>query len=208
MITQLTLDDWPIIKTAIIHSGSSHRIGMSRQSLSTEQYLQYTYSFLRKEGTAIYGFYDNIGIKSMISVVDFSTIPSYGVYNFKNFRTDTIYNPIKNGWTELWNTIFQVQEEKKLYSFYLLRTAEINRLNYKRYHSTYMNGSPKFLNYVRTLEELVPANSHPKWDLHNSLFYFGKTYDHDTMILKFTCKQQYRTGVPELLQQGLLMKED
>ena len=130
------------------------------------------------------------------------------VYNFKNFRPDPIYNPTKNGWADLWNTIFQVQEEKKLYSFYLLRTAETNRLNYKRYHTTYMNGSPKFLNYVRTLEELVPSNSHPKWDLHNSLFYFGKTYNHDTMVLKFTCKQQHRTDIPEVLQQGLLMKED
>lgn len=208
MITKLSLDDWPVIEAAIKTNTSVHRVGMSRETMPLDAYLKYTYAFFKNKNATVFGYYDNIGIKSMISVVDLSAMPSYGVYNFKNFRPDSIYNPVKNGWTELWNTIFQIQEEKNLYAFYLLRTAELNRLNYKRYHSIYMDGSPKFLNYARTLEELVPADSLPKWDLHNSLFYFGKTYNHDTMVLKFTCKQKYRTDIPDLLQQGLLMKED
>jgi hypothetical protein len=68
-----------------------------------------------------------------------------------------------------------------------------------------MKNVPKFLNYERTVEEVVPAGQRTKWSFFDNILYFGKPLDHKTMVLKFTLKQKFRNNVDTALQEGLTM---
>ena len=191
MIKILTLDDWDELSTAI-KKLPFHRIAQTRQTVSEEEYLKYR---LKPSGDIN---------ESTISVARISVFPTYGVYNWRNLKPDTIYDPVKNGWSELWTHLLTEQENAELYTFYMLRTTDLGRLSYSKYHDTYMKTVPKFLNYERTVEEVVPAGKKTKWPFFDSILYFGKLLEHDTMVLKFTLKQQHRNNVEPKLQKELI----
>lgn len=203
MIKILTLDDWDELSAAI-KKLPFHRIAQTRQTVSEEEYLKYTHNILKRESTIVYGYYKDDILTSTISVARISVFPTYGVYNWRNLKPDVVYNPVKNGWSELWTHLLNEQENAGLYTFYMLRTTDLGRLSYSKYHDTYMKTVPKFLNYERTVEEVVPAGQKTKWQFFDLILYFGKPLEHDTMVLKFTLKQQHRNNVAPDLQRELI----
>lgn len=206
MIKILTPDDWDSLATAI-KALPYHRVAQTRQTVSEEEFLKYTYAIFRAPNSTVYGYYNENGeLTSTISAVSFSQMPAYAVYNWRNLKPNNIYDPVKNGWAALWTRLITDQESKKLYTFYMLRTTEIARLQYKRYHSVYMKHVPKFLNYERTVEEIVPSGEFTNWGFFNTILYHGKPLDYETMVLKFTCKQKYRNNVNPDLQESLTIE--
>jgi hypothetical protein len=204
MIKILTLDDWDELSSTI-KKLPYHRIAQTRQTVSEEEFLRYTHNILKRDTTTVYGYYRDGELTSTISTAPISVMPSYGIYNWRNLKPDNIYNPVKNGWSSLWMHLLTEQENQSRYTFYMLRTTDINRLSYKKYHNIYMKNVPKFLNYERTVEEVVPAGQRTKWSFFDSILYFGKPLDHETMVLKFTLKQKFRNNVDTALQEGLTM---
>ena len=208
MIKVLTPDDWDSLATAI-KALPYHRVAQTRQNVSEEEFLKYTYAIFRAPNSTVYGYYNDANeLSSMISVVGFSQMPAYAVYNWRNLKPTNIYDPVKNGWAALWNRLIEDQEAKKLYTFYMLRTTEISRLQYKKYHNIYMTHVPKFLDYERTVEEVVPAGQFTNWGFFNTILYHGKPLDYETMVLKFTCKQKFRNNVNQDLQTSLTIEFD
>jgi hypothetical protein len=204
MIKILTLDDWDELSSTI-KKLPYHRIAQTRQTVSEEEFLRYTHNILKRDTTTVYGYYRDGELTSTISTAPISVMPSYGIYNWRNLKPDNIYNPVNNGWSSLWMHLLTEQENQSRYTFYMLRTTDINRLSYKKYHNIYMKNVPKFLNYERTVEEVVPAGQRTKWSFFDSILYFGKPLDHETMVLKFTLKQKFRNNVDTALQEGLTM---
>lgn len=204
MIKILTLDNWEELSTTI-KKLPYHRIAQTRQTVSEEEFLRYTYNILKRDTTTVYGYYKDSELISTISTAPISVMPAYGIYNWRNLKPDNIYNPVKNGWSSLWMHLLEEQENQGRYTFYMLRTTDITRLSYKKYHDIYMKHVPKFLNYERTVEEVVPAGQRTKWGFFDNILYFGKSFDHETMVLKFTLKQKSRNNVLPELQQGLIM---
>lgn len=205
MIKVLTTDNWPEIESAV-KKLPFHRVAQTRQTIPVEEFLRYTQNILKRANSTVYGYYENEELTSMISLVEFSQMPAYVIYNWRNLKPSNVYNPVKNGWSDLWNRLIEDQEKKGNYTFYMMRTTDVNRLQYKKFHNMYMKHSPKFLNYERTVEEVVPANSKTKWAFFDSILYFNKTFDYETMVLKFTCRQEHRNNVTADLQAGLTLK--
>jgi hypothetical protein len=208
MIKILTLADWDELSSAI-KALPYHRIAQTRQSISEAGYLQYTRTILELSNSTVYGYYNEANeLSSMISVVNFSYMPEYAVYNWRNLKPDFIYDPANNGWADLFNRLLEDQESKELYTFYMMRTADISRLQFKKYHDTYMKTVPKFLNYERTVEEVVPAGQSTKWKLFDAELYHQKQISYKTMVLRFTCRQNCRNIVSPELQKLLIMQGD
>jgi len=206
MIKILTLDDWDTLASAI-KALPFHRIAQTRQTVTEEEFLKYTYTILKVPTSTVYGYYnDNNELSSTISTVAFSQMPAYAVYNWRNLKPTNLYDPVKNGWSALWNRLLEDHEARQLYNFYMLRTTDISRLQYKKFHNIYMKHSPKFLNYERTVEEVVPPGQFTNWGFFNTILYHGKPLDYETMVLKFSCKQKFRNNVSSDLQSSLTME--
>ena len=95
MIKVLTLDDWDSLAIAI-KSLPYHRVAQTRQHVSEEEFLKYTYAIFRAPNSTVYGYYNDTNeLTSMISVVGFSQMPAYAVYNWRNLKPESIISQIK-----------------------------------------------------------------------------------------------------------------
>lgn len=202
----LSIDDWLEIEDSI-RVLPTHRIAQTRTDISLESFLKYTKTAFDFPGHVMYGFYKDDVLSSMITIYNFEIMPAYVIRNWRNLKPGKRFNPEANGYFALWNKILDDQENSGLYEFYMMKSSVSSRLQLDWTYPLLVENCPRFLNYERTLEELVPANAKSKYSLHEKSMYLNKTIPEDTMVLKFTCRQRDRQGIPDTLQKELIMHD-
>jgi hypothetical protein len=205
-IKTLTIDDWPILEK-LIDNEDIFRIAQTKMEIPKEEYKSYTHNSFLNPKEHIYAFITDNEIVSITTVLDFESLPGYLVKNFKHFKKSNLYNPVINGLAPTLNKIIEIQEQKGLYTFWMAKTGNYKRLNQERTRHLMFNvGCPILQNYEITIEEYLPKNTKSKYRFHSEGIYFGKVLTEDTCVIRYTCKQQYRTNVNLNLSQKMFNK--
>ncbi len=202
MIKILTLDDWKEIETEVSKT-KNHQVAQTKRTISVDEYLNYTYKILSSPSTTMYGFYKDGILSSYMCSIKIMIAPEYIVANWKNLRPSPVFNPFTNGWGDLWTRMVTDMEAQGRYAFMLVKTTDVKRLQFQRVQRMYEQASPKLTNYERTVEEVVPAGQTSKWEYFRRTVYYDGKCDYDTLVFKFTCKQEHRTNLTKELQESV-----
>lgn len=202
MIKILTVADWDEIRTEVCKL-DSHQVAQTKHTVTEHEYLDYTYKTLSQPSNTMYGFYKDGILSSYICATKIKMNPEYVVTNWKNLKPSSIFNPMENGWGDLWTAMVTDMEADNRYSFLLVKTTDVKRLQFKRVQRMYEQASPKLTNYIRTVEEVVPAGQYSKYEYFKRALYYDKKYDYETLVFRFTCKQEFRINLPSELQESV-----
>lgn len=202
MIKILTLDDWKDIETEVSKT-KHHQVAQTKRTISVDEYLDYTYNAMKNSSTTMYGFYKDGVLSSYMCSIKIQITPEYIVANWKNLRPTPIFNPFTNGWGDLWTKMVSDMEAEGRYSFILVKTTDVKRLQFQRVQRMYEQASPILTNYIRTVEEVVPAGQTSKWEYFKRTVYYDNKFDYDTLVFRFTCKQEHRRNLSKELQESV-----
>lgn len=184
-VRPLTEKDLPDLESKIKRC-DTFNFANSKAEMTKEEYLKYSLGLFSLDRHLIHGYFYNGELSSMITSHELKIIPSYIVKNYKVFNPSGYFSPNKNGWNMLLTNVIEYFESKNFYSFYAMQGADEKR-NYN------MRKSVEILwNYEYSIEEYVPANSKSKHGLHDQTMYYGKTISVDTIVNRYSCRQQYR----------------
>lgn len=203
MIKILTVSDWEDISKEILKV-NKHTVAQTKFAISQEEYLKYTYKLLTHPLNTMYGFYKDDILTSYICATEYPGFQEYVVNNWKSLKPQGAFDPRKNGWGELFTRMLSDMEAKGKYSFFLVKTTDVKRLQFHRIQRLYDEAAPNLLRYERTIEEIVPAGKSSRWEYYRRALYYENVYDYETMVLRFTCKQKYRDIKNKELQEAIL----
>ena len=201
----LTESDIPMVRKLI--GDAPQKIGFSDTVISNEEYFEYLDLCIVHPLHKTYAYFNDAGdLVSYITLCDFPALPYYAVINFKVVKKFNIYDQEQNGMHQFQEVYFSKEKENR-YSFYKLRGFRSPRLM-KRVTKNLVNAMPVFFDrYHRTIEEFIPAGQYSKYDPFNKLLFRGHTFNDDSVIFKFTCKQEYRTNIPDYVQEATMQME-
>lgn len=203
---KLTLEDWPLVEEKIKNSRNFY-VAQTKEEIGMEYFLEYTKKSFEHPEERVYGWFENDELISIMTVYNFKILPAYLLKNFKHFLQDNLYNPVKNGLAPMLNDIINIQENSKLYTFYMAKTSDPKRLNQERLRKLMFNdGCPKAKNYTITVEEIVPAGAHSRYGLHYEGIYFKKIMQEETAVIRFTLPQEFRSNARYDLAQKMINK--
>lgn len=204
-IQRLTEKDYPEIKRLI--GTDPQRVGFSHTLLSNEEYMKYLYVCLTHPVHQTYAYIDDQGdLVSFVSLADFGRLPYYGIVNFKVVKKFNTYNQEENGIHQFQEVYFNKEKENR-HTFFKLRGFRNERLM-KKVTRGIVNAMPAFFDrYHRTIEEYIPAGQLSQWDAFNKMMLRNKPLNEDSVIFKFTCKQEFRINLPSYIQEATMQME-
>lgn len=199
-IKQLTINDLPLIEQSI--EDRPQRIGFSNTKISRADYMDMTTKMLTLPAHTTYGCYDSEdhSLISYMTFFDFPNLPYYCATNFKVLKKFNYYDQVKNGFIKLLD-VCEIKEQEGRYSMFLGRAVYRNVDNRKKIIKQFTLEAPVFWKkYIRTIEEYIPAGQTSKYDYFNKAILRGKVFDNDFIIMRMTCKQEFRNILPPELQ--------
>lgn len=207
-VRQLTVNDYSLIEQSI--GEEDQRIGFGTTKVSRQGYLEMTAKMLGSQTHTTYGCFDatDDSLISYMTFFDFPNLPYYCMTNFKVVKKFNYYNQSKNGFIKFLD-VCNLKEEEGKYSFYVGRAIFRNFDSRVKTIKDFAFNAPDFWKkYIRTIEEFIPAGQPSKYEYFNKAILRGKTFDNDFIILKFTCRQEFRNSIlPADLQKISLIHE-
>lgn len=205
-IRPLTPSDWKLVEEKLVSSRNFY-IAQTKEYIGLDSYLEYTAKSFNNSQDTVYGYFSEGDLVSITTVYNFKLLPAYLLKNFKHFTQTNLYNPVKNGLAPTLNRIMEIQESKHLYTFYMAKTANPKRLNQERLRKLMFDeGCPKAKNYVITVEEIVPPNTHSRYGLHYEGVYYKRLMKEETAVIRFTLPQEFRSNASHQLAQKMINK--
>jgi hypothetical protein len=172
------------------------RLGFGTTEVSKQEYLNYTEKILRSSTHETWAYYQDEKLISFMSSFDFPNLPYYGILNFKVIKNTNYFSQIKSGYIDLFNTITEHKEQQQRYTFFVTRAIQRNTDVRKRLFDEWQKYAPEFFNrYLRTIEEVIPAGSLSKYEYFNRALLRDKVYDNDMLIMKWTCRNEFRKKI-------------
>lgn len=199
-IQQLTIKDLPEIEPLI--GPGPQRIGFGTTKVSREDYIDMTAKMMSLPAHTTYGCYDSNdnSLISYMTFFDFPNLPYYCAMNFKVLKKFNYYDQVKNGFIKLLD-VCELKEQEGRYSMFLGRAVYRRVDNRKKIIKQFTLEAPRFWQrYIRTIEEYIPAGQPSKYDYFNKAILRGKVFENDFIIMRMTCKQEYRNVLPPELQ--------
>ena len=197
MITQvrkITIDDLKEIGDAL--KDVPQRLGFGTTEVTKQEYLNYTEKILRSNTHQTWGFYNDNKLISFMSAFDFPNLPYYGILNFKVLRSVGYYSHVTSGYVALMKAVSESKEEQQRYTFFIARSAQRKYDIRQKLHAEHQQADPEFFKkYLRTVEEVVPAGQLSKFDYFNKALLRDKVFDNDMLIMKWTCRNEYRKNI-------------
>ena len=173
-----------------------HRLGFGTTEVTKQEYLNFTEKILRSSTHSTWGFYQNGNLISFMAAFDFPNLPYYGVLNFKVIKKSNYFSQVKSGFFALLDHITKIKESEKRYTFYMTRAIQRNADVRKKLYDEWEKNFPDFFKrYTRTVEEVIPAGQLSQYDYYNKALLRDKVYDNDMMVMKFVCRNEFRTGI-------------
>ena len=197
-LQQLTIKNLPEIEKVL--GAGPQRIGFGNTKVSRDEYLDMTAKMLSLPAHTTYGCYDDDNLISYMTFFDFPNLPYYGATNFKVLKKFNYYDQVKNGFIKLLD-VCDIKEKEGRYSMLLGRAVYRKVDNRKKILRQFALEAPNFWKkYIRTIEEYIPAGQASQYDYFNKAILRGKIFDNDFIIIKMTCRQEYRNVLPADLQ--------
>ena len=175
------------------------KIGFSDTYVSNDEFFDYMKTCITHHLHTTYGYYDDQGLVSIITLCDFPGLPYYAIINFKVIRKFNVWDPANNGMAQFQEVYFSKEKEER-YSFFMMRGFKNPKLVRHVSRKVKLSMTDLFDRYHRTIEEYIPAGHMSKWEPFNKILFRGHTFNDDSVLYKFTCKQEFRTNVPEVTQ--------
>ena len=173
-----------------------HRLGFGTTEVTKQEYLNFTEKILRSSTHGTWGFYQDGNLISFMSAFDFPNLPYYGVLNFKVIKKSNYFSQVKSGFFALLDHIIKIKESEKRYTCYMTRAIQRNADVRKKLYDEWEKNFPEFFKrYIRTIEEVIPAGQLSQFDYYNKALLRDKVYDNDMMVMKFVCRNEFRTGI-------------
>jgi len=193
----LTMADMPLLKQLI--GSDPQKIGFSDTYISNSDYFDYMKTCIIHPLHKTYGYFDNDELVSLITLCDFPALPYYALVNFKVVKKFNTWVPEQNGMKQFLEVYFSKEKEER-YSFFMMRGFKNARLARHVSRQVRLSMGELWDRYHETIEEYIPAGQQSKWEPFNKILFRGHTFNDDSVLYKFTCKQEYRTNVPEAMQ--------
>jgi len=193
----LTMNDMPELKNLI--GPGPQKIGFSDTYISNDDFFDYMKTCISHSLHKTYGYYDGEELVSLITLCDFPGLPYYALINFKVIKKFNVWSPEQNGMKQFLEVYFNKEKEER-YSFFMMRGFKNARLARHVSRQVRLSMGELWDRYHETVEEYIPAGSMSKWEPFNKILFRGHTFNDDSVLYKFTCKQEYRTNLPEAMQ--------
>ena len=205
-IRKATVSDIPSI-IELLPLGDQ-RIGFGKTTMSREKFIEYLFVCVNFENHETYLYYKGDQLYSMLSCYDSNVAPWWCALNFKVFKTELLFDPSQNGWIDLGDHVAKIKESQGRYTFFYVKTVRnMSRLMKKKYATEYINNFSQDgigNRYINTIEEYIPAGQESKYEFFKKTLLRNQIFLEDVAVTKWTCLQQFRTGVPDYLQEQTL----
>jgi hypothetical protein len=184
------------------------RIGFGKTTMSQEKFIEYLHVCITFEHHETYLYYKGDQLYSMLSCYDSAVAPWWCALNFKVFKIETLFDATQNGWVDLGDHIAKIKESQGRYSFFYVKTVrDMSKLMKKKYAKEYTNNFSQTgigNRYINTIEEYIPAGQESKYEFFKKTLLRNQIFLQDVAISKWTCLQEFRTGMPDYLQDQTL----
>ena len=198
--------DIPVI-SQLIPEGEQ-RVGFGRTKISRDKFIEYIQRCILLEHHQTYLFYREDVLVSMMACYDSNIAPWWCALNFKVFNPTGLMDGFENGWVTMGDHIAKLKEAEGRYSFFYVKAVRntprfMERKIMQEYAGKFEeDGIAK--RYTRTIEEFIPAGQSSKNPLFEKILIRGHKFVDDVVIIQWICLQQYRTGLPDWLQEQTL----
>jgi len=117
--------------------------------------------------------------------------PAYMISNLRLFHKFPGFPVDRNGYGALLGTAIEKGESQGRWEFYMRRNLDYGRWFNKRYQKKTYENIPISKKYLRSVEEIIPANKQSKWIATDTLCN-NEIVGEDTLIVKYFCPQHKR----------------
>jgi hypothetical protein len=209
MLKKLTVKDFDLIESLV--PPGDQRISFGSAKMSRDRYIDYTMQCITSQHHATYFSYakDDTEMKtplSMVTTLDFESVPAWAAINFKVFKGPATFNATKNGWF-YFGDLFDLKEKEGRYNFYYLKS--VRPISLQRWVKTIVDqgkdfGFGVFERYKSTIEEYIPAGQQSKFAMFRISLFRNQVFPDDTVVMKWSCLQKFRNpeylGMPKEMQ--------
>lgn len=202
-IKYLSADNWMEVKEKLDNI-SVFRIGQTKEEMDKDLYYEYTKNSLHDDKDKVLGFYLNDELTSITTVSEFNFMPAYLIKNFRHFGKSNLYNPLQNGLGPFLDFLINFYEKQHIYTFYMVKTANAKRINQVRVRNLLLTGAPSLKKYELTVEELIKAGTKSTYRVHSEAVCLGHVFQHDVIIMRWSCRQEFRTYIGSDLMEKML----
>ena len=144
------------------------------------------------DSVEVLGAYKENTILGIVFVIWPKLSPAYMISNLRLFHNLPGFPVDKNGYGALLSTAIEKGEAQGRWEFYMRRNLDHGRWFNRRYQKKTYENIPISKKYLRSVEEIIPANNQSKWIATDTLCN-KEIVGEDTIIVKYFCPQNERT---------------
>lgn len=186
----MTVDDILDIPSNLLTT--NHVAGSKVLELDETVWKRRAIGYATHNSVEVLGAYDNETILGVAFVIWPKLSPAYMISNLRLFHNLPGFPVDKNGYGALLSTAIEKGESQGRWEFYMRRNLDHGRWFNRRYQKKTYENIPISKKYLRSVEEIIPANNQSKWTATNTLCN-NEIVGEDTIIVKYFCPQDKRS---------------
>ena len=195
----MTIDDILSIPSDLLTT--NHVAGSKVLELDETVWKRRAIGYATHGSVEVLGAYDADKILGVAFVIWPKLSPAYMISNLRLFHNFPGFPVDKNGYGALLSTAIEKGESQGRWEFYMRRNLDYGRWFNRRYQKKTYENIPISKKYLRSVEEIIPANNQSKWIATNTLCN-NEIVGEDTIIVKYFCPQNERNMnyIPEAMR--------
>jgi hypothetical protein len=186
----MTVDDILAIPSDLL--ATNYVAGSKLLELDETVWKRRAIGYANHNSVEVLGAYDNDLILGVAFVIWPKLSPAYMISNLRLFHSFPGFPVDKNGYGALLSTAIEKGESQGRWEFYMRRNLDYGRWFNRRYQKKTYESIPISKKYLRSIEEIIPANTQSKWVATNTLCN-NEIVSEDTIIVKYFCPQSERS---------------
>ena len=195
----MTIDDIISIPSDLLTT--NHVAGSKVLELDETVWKRRAIGYATHSSVEVLGAYDADKILGVAFVIWPKLSPAYMISNLRLFHNFPGFPVDKNGYGALLSTAIETGEAQGRWEFYMRRNLDYGRWFNRRYQKKTYENIPISKKYLRSVEEIIPANNQSKWIATNTLCN-NEIVGEDTIMVKYFCPQNERNMnyIPEAMR--------
>lgn len=186
----MSIDDILSIPSELLTT--NHVAGSKVLELDETVWRRRAIGYATHDSVEVLGAYNEETILGVVFVIWPKAMSSYMISNLRLFHRTPGFAIDKNGYGALLGTAIEKGEAQGRWEFYMRRNLDYGRWFNKKYIQKVYDHIPVSRKYLRTVEEIIPANKQSRWSSIN-LLCNNEIVGEDTAIVKYFCPQEART---------------
>lgn len=186
----MSIDDILSIPSELLTT--NHVAGSKVLELDETVWRRRAIGYATHDSVEVLGAYNEETILGVVFVIWPKAMSSYMISNLRLFHRTPGFAIDKNGYGALLGTAIEKGEAQGRWEFYMRRNLDYGRWFNKKYIQKVYDHIPVSRKYLRTIEEIIPANKQSRWSSIN-LLCNNEIVGEDTAIVKYFCPQEART---------------